>query len=559
MIIKLTEVLRNGAKKIPEILAETTPSDLYRLAMESYQSPEEIQELVLNQILEFSGETEFGRNHHFHEIHNAGDFRRLVPISEWPDYEILSDRMAGGEPDILFPGKAIFFITTTGTTGNKPKLIPESGPGAIARNAVMQLRMMSMNRHFPGILNNGSVFPLSNYTPGWKTSAGIPVAYASGVTLDQSMAGGQPLRVAFPMTIFAIADPVIRDYLLMRYTVQHKDLTVIAGNNAGRIRELVALADSQSDRIIHDIEMGTFDGAGVIEAGIGHKLEQQTIPDPERALELRHIREKTGSLLPKDYWPSLQLMAFWLSASVGHYIRDVKPLMPSTTRYMDMGYGASEGKFNIPAEVDKASGPLSLLTAFYEFIPVEGGAPLMAHQLENNKSYEMVITTWAGLYRYNLGDVIKVDGFTGKTPNIVFQYKSGEILNIAEEKTPASVVSDTIREMAATSGIVPVQIQIYPDEAGRIYLCYVEPTPDTAGFDATGLGEKTHLQLAQSNIIYNMIVYQQKLMNPLKIIEMKQGWQRHLYQIKTGAGQSSTQVKLPVMIKQKPESAWIKE
>ena len=150
------------AKKIPEILAETNPTDLYRLAMESYQSPEEIQELVLNQILEFSGETEFGRNHHFHEINNVDDFRRLVPISEWPDYEILSDRMASGEQDILFPGKAILFITTTGTTGNKPKLIPESEPGAIARNAVMQLRMISMNRHFPGILNNGSVFPLSH-------------------------------------------------------------------------------------------------------------------------------------------------------------------------------------------------------------------------------------------------------------------------------------------------------------------------------------------------------------------------------------------------------------
>ena len=154
--------------------------------------------------------------------------------------------------------------------------------------------------------------------------------------------------------------------------------------------------------------------------------------------------------------------------------------------------------------------------------------------------------------------MIKVDGFTGKTPNIVFQYKSGEILNIAEEKIPASVVSGTIREMAEELGIVPLQIQIYPDEADRIYLCYMEPTPDTAGFDANMLGEKTHLRLTNSNIFYNMIFYQQKLMNPLKIIEMEQGWQRHLYQLKTGAGQSSTQVKLPVMIKQKPDPAWIK-
>jgi hypothetical protein len=515
--------------------------------------------MVLSQIVEFARETEFGRKHHFHEIENVDDFRRHVPVSAWQDYEILSDRMTNGEPDILFPGKATLFITSTGTTGNKPKLIPESMPDAIGRNAVMQLRMISMNRHFPGILNKGYVFPLSNYIPGGKTSAGIPVAYASGVTLDQSMSGSQPLRIAFPVAVFAVTNPVIRDYLLMRYAVQHKDLMIIAGNNAGRIRELISFADAHADAIIRDIEMGTFDGAGAIEPAICNQLEKETKPDPSRAAELRLIKEQNGWLAPKDYWPDLQLMAFWLSASVGHYIRDVKPLMSPATRYMDIGYGASEGKFNIPSEVDKAAGPLSLLTAFYEFVPVDGGAPLLVHQLEDNKSYEMVITTWAGLYRYNIGDVIKVEGFTGKTPNIVFQYKSGEILNIAEEKIPASVISDTIREVAATVGIVPVQIQIYPDETGRIYLCYLEPTPETEGFDAVALGEKTHLRLAKSNIIYNMMIYQQKLIKPLKIIEMKHGWQRYLYQVKTGAGQSSTQVKLPVMIKQQPDAAWIKE
>jgi len=39
---------------------------------------------------------------------------------------------------------------------------------------------------------------------------------------------------------------------------------------------------------------------------------------------------------------------------------------------------------------------------------------------------------------------------------------------------------------------------------------------------------------------------------------MKQGWQNHLYQIKIREGMSSTQVKLPVMIRQKADNNWIK-
>jgi hypothetical protein len=558
MCIPMIEKLHQSDKNIPEILDQISPDELFELSQESYHSPELVQTLVLKQILEWSKNTEFGRKHGFGEIKTIDDFQRLVPVAEWADVEPFSDRIADGEEDVLIPGKPKVFIATTGTSANKPKLFPESEKGAMVRNAVTQLRLIIINRLFPGILKRGCIFPLANYSSGMKTPTGISIERASITTLDQSLAGGQSFKVAFPMVIMTIVDPALRDYLLMRFAIQHNDVVLIAGNNAGRIKELAILANIYADHIISDIDKGTIDGLGKNDPIVASKLKPFLFPDPARAAELRNYLKQKGELLPKDYWPSIELMAFWLSASVGNYITAAKPIMPETTKYMDMGYGASEGKFNIPFEPDNSAGSLSIMTAFYEFIPVEGGMPILAHQLEDQKCYELVITTWSGLYRYNMKDVIKVEGFTGKTPNIEFQYKSYETLNCVNEKIPAILVDKAIRKIAKPMGIDLLQIQIFPDENERNYICYLEPIFEISDFDATRIEKELHKYLVETNELYNRYAVQLKQLNVPNVVEMKQGWQNHLYETKTGLGQSTSQVKLPILINQKAESDWIK-
>lgn len=554
----MIEKLQQSDKNIPETLDQISPSELFQLSQECYQSPELTQSMQLKQILDWSKDTEFGRKHSFSEIETIADFQRLVPVAEWTDVEPYSDRMADGEEDILIPGKPSVFIATTGTTGYKSKLIPETTPGAIARNLVMKLRIIATNRISPGILNRGCIFPLSNILPVQKTSGGIPISYASGFTLSQSLGGQQPLKMAFPFEILAVRNTFIRDYLLMRFAIQHTDVLLIAGNNVGRMTELIRFANAHSESIIQDIENGTVAGAGTIDPVLLEKLEPALVADPNRAAGLRQIKELKGEILPRDYWPSLELMLFWLSSSVGQYINDVKPLMPNTTKYLDMGYGASEGKFNIPFEPNNPAGTLSILTAFYEFITEEGGTPLLAQQLEDQKCYELVVTTWAGLYRYNMKDVVKVQGFTGKTPNIVFQYKSNDVLNIANEKVPASQVNDVIWKMAAQNGIEPVQVQIYADLEERRYICYLESKAHCSDFDANELAGEIQQELTVYSIIYNRYCVEQKLLKPLTLIKMKNGWQDSLYAEKIKQTGSSSQVKLPVMIKEKPSTNWIR-
>ncbi len=543
---------------LPELLKKMPDPEFLRLAMTGFSDPARIQETVLKQILRASADTETGRKYGFGNISSIDEFRERVPISDWHDYETIVDRLAEGAEDILFPGRAQVFVKTSGTAAGKSKLVPESQTGIIAKQMVSRFRKMQLAVNFPKIDRNGYVLPLSNAQACPPTSAGIPVGFASGIALNQNISEGPGMKFAVPACILVNEDAESRDYLMMRFALAQRNVVMVIGNNAGRFARLIQLASGRAAEIIRDIAAGTVSSTLIIDQPVMEKLAPMLVPDPERAAELQEMLEETGSLLPKDYWPSLQLVAFWISSTVGHYVKDLKPMLSDQVAFFDAGYGASEARINIPSKPGDAAGTLSVYTAFYEFLPADGGAPLLAHQLEDGKSYELVVTTWSGLYRYNMNDIVRVEGFTGNTPNIVFQYKSIDVLNLCDEKIPASLVQDAIMEIAGKMGLIPVQIQIYADPDERRYLCYLETSATVAGWDPSALAEKTHKRLMETNSIYDILCNEHKLLNPVRIIPMRSGWQTALYDAKIRITGSSTQVKLPVMIREKPDDEWIK-
>ena len=47
-----------------------------------------------------------------------------------------------------------------------------------------------------------------------------------------------------------------------------------------------------------------------------------------------------------------------------------------------------------------------------------------------NCLYEIVVTTPGGLYRYRMGDIVKVARFHNKTPILEFQHRRGQLFNL---------------------------------------------------------------------------------------------------------------------------------
>ena len=212
---------------------------------------ETVQRDVLLDILRTNADSERGRSYGFSTIDDSERFRKTVKPTTWHDIAADAERLKHGEGDLLFPGKPPYFICTSGTTGNI-KIVPESEPGRALKTLTGRLRIEAIARHLPQMMQ-GKLLPLVNRAVIGYTEAGIPYGSASGIALATTSETIMKM-VAFPMATLDIDYCDTMDYILMRFAVA-EDVRAIFGNNAGRIAQLIHLAETKADLLIDDIEI----------------------------------------------------------------------------------------------------------------------------------------------------------------------------------------------------------------------------------------------------------------------------------------------------------------
>ncbi len=521
------------------------------------------QERVLLGILANASDSRIGKANGFSEIRSIEEYRERMGISDYHDIEDMVNEIAStGAEDVLYNGATLFLTSTSGTTG-KNKMIPESDHGQKAKNAVVTTRMVlsakALMEHIA--LNemplidmrdpSGSplrIFLLASAMPSTTTPGGIEVGFASGRTMDSI---GSKFDMAFPPMIIGLEDKEAAMYLSMLFALRYDDVRIIAGNNAARMIARITMAQERADQLIHDMRTGTIDQTLNIAAEERSVLESKMVADPKRADELQAIFDRgVDEFIPRNYWPGLLAAEFWLTGSVGVNVERMKPLLGNIA-YFDVGYGASEGKINVPSEIGAGYGTLATFAAFYEFIPVGTDDILTADQLVDGGEYELLLTTYSGLYRYNLQDIVKVRGFTGDTPNIEFLTKSREILNVSQEKVPAPALLETIHSYVESKGGSIHQAQVWPHNEGRCYQLFLEMDSDT-GLDPADM---------DAYICSTFPMYKRNrdfgAMEPMHVFLMRRGWQDHLFELREASGAPASQIKLDSLAKSRPENEWI--
>ncbi len=535
----------------------------------------ETQERILFEIINLAKDTEFGKSHGFGDIKTVKDYQKAVPVTQWADIEALSERMMLGEEDILFPGRAAQFICTSGTTG-KPKALPESKMSILAKNNVVIIRALYLlsvaakNPRFAkwlqykkidpskldmkALIGNCCFYPIIGAPQSMKTPAGIDMVFASGSTLDNS---GLSQAAAYPPQIVAFSNAESVNYLTMLFSIRRKDLLVVVGNNATSFKVRLDCAKENAQMLIDDMRKGTVSESVDLTPEERALVNSLLTPDPERADELQAILDSGAeNFIPTNYWPYMLLCCFWLSGSVGMNIRELVPLINEDVVFMDGGYGASEAKINVPYLAGEKDGTLATFAAFFEFMDMETEKVFQAHELEVGKEYELLLTTFAGLYRYDIHDIVRVNGFHGNTPNIEFISKAGEILNVAQEKMPASIAVGSLKDFLKEKGVNLKHAQVYMNLEDKRYDVYFEVENDLKG----GLDMLTEEFDKYLMTCFDMYDYVRRFnfMNQLALIEMKKGWQENLFQEKVASGANMSQIKLKLMIKERPDKEWIK-
>uniref|UniRef100_A0ACD5TH37 Uncharacterized protein n=1 Tax=Avena sativa TaxID=4498 RepID=A0ACD5TH37_AVESA len=166
-------------------------------------------------------------------------------------------------------------------------------------------------------------------------------------------------------------------------------------------------------------------------------------------------------------WPKAKYVYGIMTGSMEPYLKKLRHYTGDLP-LISGDYGASEGWVgcNIDPTVPPEQVTYVVLpsTGYFEFIPLQKttgeemeniasldyieSEPIGLTEVEVGKIYEVVLTTFAGLYRYRLGDVVKISGFHNSTPKVQFICRRSLMLSIHVDKNTEKDLQFAVREAA---------------------------------------------------------------------------------------------------------------
>lgn len=484
-----------------------------------------VQENTLFDILSISKDCEFGRKYDFSNIHTIEEYQKKVPVLEYADFKPYIDRIYNGESNLLFSPEIVSFVFSSGTTGDA-KIFPESVIGDSLKKTINAMRGAEYSRIFKGLLTqDAETFAIVNTSSYGCNSKGIPVGTASGFATKQSKR-----RYVMPGEFYAMGElsEPIRNYIYALFGLSNRNVQRIAGNNLAHFAKIWEVVNSSAEDLIRDIRMGTISISITEEEKAILNSKRQA--NPARAEELEAILKKKGRLEVEDVWPDLAYVICWLSSSVGRIAREYFYLFPEKTRFIHWGYGASEAKFDVPVEDNVPCGIPAVFSVFMEFKDLENEKICLLDETYPDRLYEIIITTYSGLYRYNLHDIVRITTGEDGLKRIEFICKSKDKIIYQGRTLHAWQLTDMIEVYEKQANI---RIRLFQGKISEAGLeLFVEPV-ESLDIDSFEMFMREQLE---------------KIQIPLNRVTLyEKGYRNSLYG-KVVQGKSVSSTKLPVFI-----------
>lgn len=439
-------------------------------------NPEAAQLSLLHSILAPNADTAFGREHKFSQIKTARDYYKFVPVRDYEGFRPYVDRIVAGEAGILTSESCTMLTLTSGTTG-KPKYIPVTETSEKLGSGLMRQWLYRSLLNHPQFLSRAIVGVVSPAVEGY-TDSGISYGSISG-RIYQRIPYIIKRSYAVPYKVFELKDYDERYFTIARFAFG-RQVSYLSTPNPSTLLRLAEVANTYKEDIIRAIHDGTLGIKSSFYPKIAATIEQFIQPQPKRAKELEKIVDRTNALLPKDCWCHLQLIGCWTGGTVGIQAQKLVNYYGAVP-IRDIGYLASEARITLPLQDNTPSGILALTINYYEFIPEEeldsDNPPiLLSHELELGKRYGILLTTTAGLYRYQIHDIVEVTGFYKQAPLLAFIRKSQDMTNITGEKMHVNHILMAMEVIRQKYNLPIVTYRFTPDIENQRYNIYLELT-----------------------------------------------------------------------------------
>ncbi|MBM3995365.1 MAG: GH3 auxin-responsive promoter family protein [Planctomycetes bacterium] len=516
------------------------------------ETPEKAQFELLQTILSNQANTGFGKDHAFAKIRTLADYRKAIPIRGYDYVEPYMQRVLKGDTNALLADQTIhMFAMTSGTTATR-KFIPVTDQYLDDYKRGWNLWGLGVYRDHPEV----RLRPILQMSGDWQeftTETGIPCGAVTGLTAQMQM---WIIRWIYcvPAIVGKVKDPAAKYYLALRLSIPRHVGMIIAANPSTLVN-LARTGDAEKESLLRDIHDGTLSKRFDIPNDVRYELSSSIASaDPDRVKELEEIIRRTGTLYPKDYWPTECVIGNWMGGSVGAYLRHF-PKYYGETPVRDVGLIASEGRMTIPMNDGTSSGVLDVTSHFFEFIPEdEGDRPdptvLSAHELEVGKSYYILMTTAYGLYRYNIFDVVRCTGFFNKTPLVEFLSKGAHFANITGEKVSEHQITAAMGEVLRELNLNLTAFSVAPcwDDEMPYYGLFIEGPDLTNREQGVHLARRMEERLAHINIEYASKRESHRL-GPMRLFLLPgQFWQQWDRQRLARTGGALDQYKHPCLI-----------
>jgi len=414
------------------------------------ENPDQAQARILKQIVHNNRHSEFGRRHGFSAIQSVGQYQDGVPLQRFEDQLVDIERMANGEHGIRCAEPVIAFEQTGGSSSG-PKLIPYTAAALNAFQQALYPWLYDLLSHRPGIRQGAAYWSISPaLRKPTSTAAGIRIGLANDAEyFGASLAAEIGKLLAVPPVVGSMRDHAGWQYLTLRYLLAAENLTLISVWSPTFLLDLIAALQQHYEQLADDISRGVISIRLDADAKTRHPLLLQRAP--QRATDLvaacRGATVDTGRL-----WPGLDTLSCWLDASAGRYREKLDRLFPGVY-VQGKGLLATEGVISVPV-VEAESSVLAVNSGFYEFID-SGDSIHLAHELQEGEVYRVIMSNHSGLYRYELGDQVRVVGHLAGTPLLEFVGRSGNISDLCGEKLSEAFVQGQLQDIDGFAILFP--------------------------------------------------------------------------------------------------------
>lgn len=475
------------------------------------KNPRKAQEKTLREILTYARDTEYGKEHHFSEILEAktdtelyARYQKYVQLNDYEDLRPYVEKHKHGASNILFPGKPVLYATTSGTT-KEPKWVPitkEYLHNIYGKMTKVWLFNFIKNR--PEVFT-GKIVSIVGKVKEGEAPDGTMFGSVSGVT-QRDCPGFVKKLYASPASVFSIEDYTARYYTLMRMGIE-RNITLVVTANPSTIVEMQNNVNEFFDDYCTDIEHGTLNAKLNIPQWIREDIQPYLKPNPERAAELRALKAKYGTVLPKHYWPNMQILNTWKCGNTAVYLDKINGSFPEQMLHQEFGYFASECRFGLVLD-DTVNTVLFPHFHYYEFVAEEeleseNKHYLQLHELRAGKRYCPYVTTFAGLYRYNMNDLLEVGPSFCNTPTVHMIQKVNGIVTMTGEKLHERQFIEAVHAAEEKSGLMTKFFVGFADMEKSAYHFYYEfADQSTTQEQAENFTKLVDEELKQTNIEY---------------------------------------------------------